>query len=130
MLLVGRAELLGDLGRDEQGIAALEQTVELLDPGPPTQVRALALVSLARAHARMDQIEQAGVLAERALAAAQAVGATEQELDAQLLQAITLVYRGDVEAGVALMHAVVEEAVAPAWCGWRRGRWSTSRTWS
>jgi DNA-binding CsgD family transcriptional regulator len=108
MLLVGRAELLGDLGRDAQGIAVLERTVELLDPGPPTRLRAVVLVSLARALARMDQIEQAGVLAERAFAAAQAVGATEQELDAQLLQAMTLVYRGDVEAGVALMHEVVE----------------------
>ena len=84
-LLVRRAELLNDLGRDDEGLAVLEQAVGLLPPDLPSQVSALVLSSFARALVRVDQIERAGELARRALEAAQAVGATQERLEAQVV---------------------------------------------
>ncbi len=110
-LLVRRAELLNDLGRDDEGLAVLEHAVGLLPPDLPSQVSALVLSSFARALVRVDQIERAGELARRALEAAQAVGATHERLQAQVVLPIAMVYGGgDAEAGLALMRETAEEA--------------------
>jgi DNA-binding CsgD family transcriptional regulator len=110
-LLVRRAELLNDLGRDDEGLAVLEQAVGLLPPDLPSQVSALVLSSFARALVRVDQIERAGELARRALEAAQAVGATQERLQAQVVLPVAMVYGGgDAEAGLALMRETAEEA--------------------
>ena len=74
-LLVRRAELLGDLARDEEGLTVLEQAVALFPPDLPSRVSAHVLGSLARALARMERINEAAELAQQALEAAQAVGA-------------------------------------------------------
>ncbi len=110
-LLVRRAELLNDLGRDDEGLAVLEQAVGLLPPDLPSQVSALVLSSFARALVRVDQIERAGELARRALEAAQAVGATQERLQAQVVLPVAMIYGGgDAEAGLALMGETAEEA--------------------
>jgi DNA-binding CsgD family transcriptional regulator len=109
-LLVLRAVLLADLGRDGEGLAVLEQAVELLPPDVPSRVSAQVLASFARALARVDQLERAGEVATRALEAAQAVGAIHEKLEAQVTLAPAMIYGGDVEAGLALTRETMDEA--------------------
>ncbi len=103
-LLAHRAELLGDLGRDDEGLAVFEQAVGLLPADVRSRVGARVLGKFARAVARLEQLERAGRLARRALDAAEASGAVEVKLEAQLVLAQAMVYAGDVEAGLALMR--------------------------
>jgi DNA-binding CsgD family transcriptional regulator len=110
LLLVRRATILGDLGRDEEGLAVLEQAVGLLPPDLPSRASARVLGSLARAHARVDRLERSGELARQAYVAARSVGAEEEALDAQLTSAHAMVYAGEIEAGLAVGQEVAESA--------------------
>ncbi len=110
MLLVRRAELLTDLAREGEGIAVLEQAVALLPQEIPSQVSARVLAQLARALARVGQFERSVDPARRALDAAQAVGATEEKLEAQVVMATAMVHSGDVDPGLELMREVAEES--------------------
>jgi DNA-binding NarL/FixJ family response regulator len=121
-LLVRRAELLVDLGRDEEGLTVLEEAVGLL-PDSPSQVSAQVLSIYARSLARVDQIQRSNDLAKRALEAAQAVGATEEKLEAQLMLAQSKVYGGDEEGGLALLREVQDEATAGGF------RWIATRSY-
>jgi DNA-binding CsgD family transcriptional regulator/tetratricopeptide (TPR) repeat protein len=107
-LLARRGELLGDLGRDEEGLAVLERAVGLLAADDRSRVGARVLGSFARALFRVDQIDRAGEVARRALDAAEAVGALDVKLEAQLVLGPAMVYHGDVEAGLALMREAAE----------------------
>ena len=109
-LLVRRAELLVDLGRDEEGLTVLEEALGLLSRDSPSLVRTQVLVSYARSLSRVDQIQRANEMARRALEAAQAVGATEEKLEAQLMLAQSMVYAGGVDDGLALLREVEREA--------------------
>ena len=109
-LLVRRATLLCDLARDGEALAVFEQAEALLPRDLPSKVSAQVLSSFARAFFRTDQISRAGELAQRALEAAEAVNATEERLEAQFTLASATVYRGDVEAGMAMEEQVGEEA--------------------
>jgi DNA-binding CsgD family transcriptional regulator len=110
MMLVRRASILRDLSRDDEGIAVLEQAVGLLPPELPSQVGAHVLSALSKAMLRVDQIERAGALARRALATAQAVGAIEEQLDAQTTLGGSMVYAGDVEGGLLLLQQAGDAA--------------------
>jgi DNA-binding CsgD family transcriptional regulator/tetratricopeptide (TPR) repeat protein len=110
MLLVRRAEVLGDLGRDNEALAVLEQAVGLLPEHVESRVSAEVLGSFARGLQRVDQIGRGGELARRAVAAAEAVGAIEVKLDAQLGLGQAMAYGGEVEAGLALMREAGEES--------------------
>ena len=123
MLLVRRAELLGDLGRDEDGLAVLEQAVGLLPLDVPSRVSARVLGHFSRALARTDQIQRAGELAQRALESAQAVGADEERLEAQLMLAQSMVYDGDIEGGLALLRETEREASSAGY------RWISTRSY-
>jgi DNA-binding CsgD family transcriptional regulator/tetratricopeptide (TPR) repeat protein len=109
-LLTRRGELLSDLGRDEEGLTELERAVNLLPPDSPSRLNAQALGSFARALARVDRFQLAGELARRALDAAEAAGAVDVKLEAQLILAVSMVYAGDAEAGLALMREAAEES--------------------
>jgi DNA-binding CsgD family transcriptional regulator/tetratricopeptide (TPR) repeat protein len=109
-LLVRRGELLLDLGRDAEGLAEYEQAERLLERHQPGRMRALVLGSFARALARVDQMEPARDMAERALEAIRGVDAPEERLRIQLTLGPAMVYGGDTEAGVGLMHNVGVEA--------------------
>lgn len=109
-LLVRRAELLGDLGRDEESLAVFEQAVGLLPPDLPSQVSAQVIGSFARALARVDQIERAGELARRAIEVAESVHATTERLQAQVVLAPAIAYGGDPEGGLDMLREVAEEA--------------------
>ena len=109
-LLVRRGELLADLGRDEEALEALDEGVGLLPADVPSRLSAQSLSSFARTMARVDQLERAGELARRALAAAEAVGALDPKLESQLVLSRAMVYAGETEAGLAIMREVVQES--------------------
>lgn len=110
MLLVRRAELLVDLGRDSEALGVFEEAAALLPREPPSEVNARVLSSFARALTRVDQIARGGELAARALEAAEAVGATEARLESQATVARAIAYQGKVEEGMALLAQVAEES--------------------
>jgi DNA-binding CsgD family transcriptional regulator/tetratricopeptide (TPR) repeat protein len=104
MLLARRASALRDLGRDDEGIPVLQQAVDLLPPDQPSRAGARVLGQLANAMLRVDQMERARALAERALRSAQSVGATAEELDAQISAGHAEVFVGDVDRGLAAVR--------------------------
>ena len=110
MLLVRRATILGDLGRDDESLAVLEQAVGSLSSELPSQTGAHVLGQLARALARADHFERAGELARRAVDAAQAVGAIEEKLEAQITVGHSMGYAGELEAGLALLQETATDA--------------------
>ncbi len=109
-LLARRAAILRDLSRDEEGLAVLEQAVALLPPELPSRTGVLVQGALARALLRVSQMERAAEIARRALSAAQALGAVEEQLEAQITIGHAAAYTGDMELGVKL----VTEAAAQA----------------
>jgi DNA-binding CsgD family transcriptional regulator/tetratricopeptide (TPR) repeat protein len=112
MLLARRAGILRELGRDEEGITVLEQAAGLLPAELPSRVSAHVLGQLANAMLRVDQMERAGVIAERAVRSAEAVGAVAELLDAQVTVGHTQVFRGEVESGLARVRDAGDRAVA------------------
>jgi DNA-binding CsgD family transcriptional regulator/tetratricopeptide (TPR) repeat protein len=120
-LLVRRAELLGDLGREEEGLADFEHAVGLVPLEPPTAVTANTLSSQARALARVADYARAGEVAARALAAAEAVGATEDRLEAQDILATSMLYAGDFQQAMELSRHIGEDALGAGliWLGMR-----------
>jgi DNA-binding CsgD family transcriptional regulator len=120
-LLATRAELLGDLGREEEGAAGFEEAVALLPLDPPTAISAHVLSRQARALARVSEAERARAVAERALATAEAVGATGDRLEAQEVLARTMLLSGQFEDAIALERRTAEEAMARnvSWLGLR-----------
>ena len=111
MLLASRATILRELGRDEEGITVLEQAAGLLPAELPSRVSALVLGRLANAMLRVDQMERAGAIAERAVNSAEAVGAVAELLDAQVTAGHTQVFCGEVEAGLARVREAGDRAV-------------------
>jgi DNA-binding CsgD family transcriptional regulator/tetratricopeptide (TPR) repeat protein len=110
LLLVQRAELLNDLGRDDDGMAVLEHALSLLPSDDQSRAGAQVHTSLARALLRLEQIERSGLLARRAIDAAEAAGAIEPKLEAQLVLGHAMVYAGDHEGGLGLMREGGEQS--------------------
>ncbi len=110
LLLARRASILRELSRDDEGIAVLEQAVGLLPPDLPSRAGARVLGQLAAAMLRVDQMRRAGELGTRAMTAAEAVGATEEQLDAQITVGHAAVVAGAVEAGLDQMRAAIDRA--------------------
>ena len=85
LVIERRAVALRDSGRETEAIAELERALALLPPGQVTRAHAVVLASLAGALLRTsDRDVAAGELAERAVAAARATGAAEEEADASI----------------------------------------------
>ncbi len=120
-LLANRAELLGDLGREDEGMAGFDQAVALLPLDPPTATSAHVLSRQARALARVSEAGRARVVAERALAAARAVGATADRLEAQEVLARTMLISGQFEDAIAMEQRTADEALelGVSWVGLR-----------
>src|SRR5207237_2733749 len=97
IVLVRRAELLSDLGRDDEGLAVLEHAASLLPPDDRSRASAQVHTSLARTMLRLEQIKRSGLLARRAIEAATALQALEPKLEAQLVLAHAMVYGGEQE---------------------------------
>ena len=109
LLLAERARLIIDLGRDREGNAELERAVKLL-PDAPTEEAPKVLASLARAMLLSEDFVRATDAAERALHAAEAVGAVEEACDARLTIGHTLAHRGETEMALQLQRAGRDDA--------------------
>jgi DNA-binding CsgD family transcriptional regulator len=112
LLLARRAAILRDLGRDEEGITVLEQAAGLLPTEPPSRVSAHVLAQLANAVIRVDQMERGSAIAERAVRAAEAVGALADLLEAQISAGSAQAFCGGVEAGLRRIREAGERAAA------------------
>jgi DNA-binding CsgD family transcriptional regulator len=112
LLLARRASILRELGRDEEGITVLEQAAGLLPAELPSRVSAHVLGQLANAMIRVDQMERAGTIAERAVSSAEAVGAVAELLDAQVTAGHAQVFCGEVETGLARVREAGDRADA------------------
>ena len=110
VLLVRRGTTLRFLGRDDEGLGVLEQAVDLLPEGTPSEAGAKALAALARALFQLEQMQHAGEVAKQALQVAREVGAMVEEIDAQITLGHSLAYGGDFEEGLALVRAGTEAA--------------------
>jgi DNA-binding CsgD family transcriptional regulator len=113
-LLATRAAILRDLGRDEEGLAVLEQAAALLPRDLPSRAGVLVQVALARSLLRVSRMERGGEVAREALSAARALGAIEEQLDAQISVGHAAAHGGDVEQGLEL---VADAAAAAARAG-------------
>ncbi len=122
-LLATRAELLGDLGREDEGLAVFEQAVSLLPLDPPSAMSAHLLSRQARALARISDMERARDGAERALAAANAVGAIGDRLEAKEVLARTMMSSGQFEPHSSCSDAPPTRRLRPACHGLPVARW-------
>src|SRR3954469_20378290 len=112
LLLEAQAATLIDLSRAAEATIALEQAASLLPAEPPTVARALVLVALASRHLATGELEACGLEAERAVAAARAAGAREQEANALIMLGCSRAYLADGEEGVRLLRAGIALADA------------------
>src|SRR3954468_11835849 len=112
LLLEAQAAALIDVSRPEEATVALEQAASLLPEEPPTVARALVLVALASRHLATGELEACGLEAERAVAAARAAGAREQEANALIMLGCSRAYLADGEEGVRLLRAGIALADA------------------
>jgi DNA-binding CsgD family transcriptional regulator/tetratricopeptide (TPR) repeat protein len=104
LVIERRALALRDSGRETEAIAELERALALLPPGDVTRAHAVVLASLAGALLRTsDRDVAAGEVAERAVAAARAAGAAEEEADASISLGLAHCYLGtaDEDLGTA-----------------------------
>ncbi len=92
-----------DLGRDEEGLAVLEQAVGLLPPDLPSRVSARVLSSLARALARIDRIDALGRAGPAGLRGGPGGRRRDDEKRStpSSRSAHAMVYAGEIEAGLA-----------------------------
>jgi DNA-binding NarL/FixJ family response regulator len=112
VLLEAQAAAMIDVGRPNEATVALEQAASLLGEEPPTVARALVLVALASRHLATGELEACGLEAERAVAAARAAGAREQEANALIMLGCSRAYLADGEEGARLLRAGIELADA------------------
>jgi DNA-binding NarL/FixJ family response regulator len=101
-----------DVGRPDEATVALELAASLLPEEPPTVARAVVLASLASRRMISGELEACGEESERAVAAARAAGAREQEANALITLGVSRAYLADGDDGVRLIRASIELAEA------------------
>jgi DNA-binding CsgD family transcriptional regulator len=105
-----RAYVLRALGRDEEAAGQLREALALLPAEPVTTTHAVVLASLANSLARNNELTEAQEVAERAVAAAGAVGATTQHAEALVTLGLARAYGGDATTGLAAIRKGVDLA--------------------
>jgi DNA-binding CsgD family transcriptional regulator len=110
--LARRAEILLGHEGERQAVAELEGAAALLPPQPPSAARVHILVLLARSLSRVDEFARSRSLAAEARDAAEAVGAVEDRLDAEITLAHSSAYVGEVEFAQELSREAAESARA------------------
>ena len=105
-----RAFVLRSLGRDEEAAGQLREALALLPAEPVTTTHAVVLASLANSLARNNELTEAQEVAERAVAAAEAVGATAQQAEALVTLGLARAYGADAATGLAAIRQGVDLA--------------------
>lgn len=110
-LLERRGRALRGLGRDAEAIAALRQALALLAEDHTTAAYAVVLTSLASALMHVADFAAARETAQRAVSAARARSAGEQEADALITLGTARAYAGDGAGGLSALRAGLSRAV-------------------
>ncbi|MFE9613401.1 AAA family ATPase [Streptomyces sp. NPDC006012] len=105
-----RSTLVQALGRGD-GWHELATAQELVRGLPPSEVHADVLAGVANWWTMHEPGPQALAAAERAVEYARMIDARETELDARITLGVLRVDAGDVEAGLADMHRVMDRSV-------------------
>jgi DNA-binding CsgD family transcriptional regulator len=105
LVIQRRALALRDSGREAEAIADLERALGLLPAGEVTRAHAVVLATLAGVLLRTSDREGGGEAAERAVAAARATGAAEQEADASISLGLANCYLSPTDEGPAAIRA-------------------------
>ncbi|GEC06891.1 helix-turn-helix transcriptional regulator [Streptomyces spinoverrucosus] len=108
---VQRSRLVQAKGRDD-GWKELATAQELVRGLPPSEVHAEVLTNVASWSMLHQPGAEALAAAERAVEYARMVGAREVELNARVTRGVLLVDAGDIEAGLAEMYEIKEQALA------------------
>ncbi|MCU1503710.1 MAG: hypothetical protein JWM12_3064, partial [Ilumatobacteraceae bacterium] len=109
-LLVRRMVALRALGRDTEGIAALQAALVELPADPPSATRGKVLASLANSYLRVADLRAVPDLAGQAVATAAAVGDRVTEADALISLGLAQAYTGESEAGLVNLRRGVQRA--------------------
>jgi DNA-binding CsgD family transcriptional regulator len=113
LVIERRALAVRDSGRETEAIAELERALALLPPGDVTRAHAVVLASLAGALLRTsDRDVAAGEVAERAVAAARAAGAAEEEADALISLGLAHCYLGTADEDLEAIRSGLALALA------------------
>jgi DNA-binding CsgD family transcriptional regulator/tetratricopeptide (TPR) repeat protein len=99
-----RAFMLRALGRDDEAAGQLREALALLPAQPVTTIHAVVLASLANSLMRMNETEEGGDVARRAVDAAAAVGAPAQQADALITLGTINGNLGDPQTGLAALR--------------------------
>jgi DNA-binding CsgD family transcriptional regulator/tetratricopeptide (TPR) repeat protein len=105
-----KAKLLDNLGQPA-ALAVLNEALDLVPVSPPSAARARLLSQLATRHMLADRHAAAIEVAEEAIVAARAAGATDAEARAHNVLAPSLIHSGQVEKGLAVYDREQEIAV-------------------
>ncbi|WP_329221327.1 AAA family ATPase [Streptomyces sp. NBC_01485] len=108
---VQRSRLVHSLGRGS-GREELATAQDLVRGMPPNEVHAEVLTHMANWSMVHDPGPEAYQAAERAVEYARMVGARETELNARQILGVFMVDAGHIEAGLAELHEVREQALA------------------
>ncbi|GAA1589636.1 helix-turn-helix transcriptional regulator [Actinomadura kijaniata] len=95
--------LLYELDQDEEATAVLREAVDLLPADPPTPERAGALAAYLRTLVYSEEHARLSALAEEAIAAARATGATDAEASALISLAVYREWREGAAADAAAL---------------------------
>jgi DNA-binding CsgD family transcriptional regulator len=113
MLLERKALALSSLvGTSESGIATLTEALSWLPPEETTVAHAVVLSALANSLMRTADTTGALAMAKRAVAAAHACGADQQEADAEITLGVVIAALGDHDAGHASARSGIHRARA------------------
>lgn len=109
LLLASRSRALGDLGRDRQSVADLQEALALLEDRP-TDTRAAVLAWLASFQIRVGDIAASLETARAALEVAGRCGERRHESHAAITLGAALAYSGQVEDGLAMFKRGIDTA--------------------
>jgi DNA-binding CsgD family transcriptional regulator/tetratricopeptide (TPR) repeat protein len=111
VLLAFRARAVRDLGREDEGFEVLVDALSLVPENPPSTIRATLLAALANSAMRLCEFEAAAGYARRAVVAARAAGAREQEADATVSLGGAYIQANDPVAGLEQIRAALAQAL-------------------
>jgi DNA-binding CsgD family transcriptional regulator/tetratricopeptide (TPR) repeat protein len=110
LLYARLSRYLYECGKDDAGLAALEQAVELVPAEPPSAERAEVLATFGSGLRLAWRFEESLSVCQDALAVARAVGARQAEFRARNVLGSDLVFLGRAEEGLSHLRQVLELA--------------------
>jgi DNA-binding CsgD family transcriptional regulator/tetratricopeptide (TPR) repeat protein len=111
LLLERYAVTQRDSGWPAEAVATLREALGLLPEGQASRAHGVVLAALASALVRSSELEEGAQVAQRAVAAAAAAGATDVQADATITLGVAVSYLGPAEAGLGPLRSGVALAL-------------------